>query len=100
MLVSVAVAMTVWTSGASASASSRVGRSSKSELIIADLAPFSGVVAVLSGQVMLGETDITNKKAEDITRSGVGYVPQVDDVFGPLSVKENLEMGGYLLPSS
>ncbi len=59
-----------------------------------------GVVAVLSGQVMLGETDITNKKAEDITRSGVGYVPQVDDVFGPLSVKENLEMGGYLLPTS
>ena len=30
-------------------------------------------------------------------RAGVGYVPQVDDVFGPLSVRENLEMGGYLL---
>ena len=27
----------------------------------------------------------------------MGYVPQVDDVFAPLSVKENLEMGGYLL---
>jgi ABC-type branched-subunit amino acid transport system ATPase component len=25
-------------------------------------------------------------------------VPQVDDVFAPLTVRENLEMGGYLLP--
>jgi branched-chain amino acid transport system ATP-binding protein len=24
-------------------------------------------------------------------------VPQIDDVFGPLTVRENLEMGGYLL---
>ena len=30
---------------------------------------------------------------------GVGYVPQVDDVFAPLTVRENLEMGGYLLKS-
>ena len=28
----------------------------------------------------------------------MGYVPQVDDVFAPLTVRENLEMGGYLLP--
>jgi ABC-type branched-subunit amino acid transport system ATPase component len=31
---------------------------------------------------------------------GVGYVPQIDDVFPPLSVKENLEIGGYLLKKS
>ena len=30
-------------------------------------------------------------------RGGVGYVPQVDDVFAPLTVRENLEMVGYLL---
>lgn len=58
-----------------------------------------GVVAVLSGHVSLGDTDLTNHKVEDIARSGVGYVPQVDDVFTPLTVKENLEMGGYLLPA-
>jgi ABC-type branched-subunit amino acid transport system ATPase component len=28
----------------------------------------------------------------------VGYVPQVRDIFEPLTVLENLEMGGYLLP--
>ena len=58
-----------------------------------------GVVKVLSGSVLLDDVDITNQAPEDTARVGVGYVPQVDDVFGPLSVKENLEMGGYLLPS-
>jgi ABC-type branched-subunit amino acid transport system ATPase component len=58
-----------------------------------------GVVKVLSGSVLLDGVDITNQAPEDTARVGVGYVPQVDDVFGPLSVRENLEMGGYLLPS-
>lgn len=57
-----------------------------------------GVVRVLAGTVLHGEQPITNAAPEDIARRGVGYVPQVDDVFGPLSVRENLEMGGYLLP--
>ncbi len=30
-------------------------------------------------------------------RQGVGYVPQIRDVFPTLSVWENLQMGGYLL---
>jgi branched-chain amino acid transport system ATP-binding protein len=29
---------------------------------------------------------------------GVAYVPQLDNVFGPLSVRENLELGGGRLP--
>jgi ABC-type branched-subunit amino acid transport system ATPase component len=57
-----------------------------------------GVVQVLSGQVLLDGQDVANRAPEDIARLGVGYVPQVDDVFGPLSVRENLEVGGYLLP--
>jgi ABC-type branched-subunit amino acid transport system ATPase component len=57
-----------------------------------------GVVRALSGRVLLGGDDITGRPPELVTRAGVGYVPQVDDVFGPLSVRENLEMGGYLLP--
>jgi ABC-type branched-subunit amino acid transport system ATPase component len=28
---------------------------------------------------------------------GVGYVPQLDNVFKPMTVRENLEMGGYRL---
>jgi len=57
-----------------------------------------GVVRALSGQVLLDGRDVTNQAPEFLARSRVGYVPQVDDVFGPLSVRENLEMGGYLLP--
>jgi branched-chain amino acid transport system ATP-binding protein len=56
-----------------------------------------GVVRVSGGTVTIGERDVTNRSPEDIARAGVGYVPQVDDVFAPLTVKENLEMGGYLL---
>lgn len=58
-----------------------------------------GQVRVMSGRVTLREQEITNWPTDDVARSGVGYVPQVDDVFGPLTVRENLEIGGYLLPS-
>jgi ABC-type branched-subunit amino acid transport system ATPase component len=57
-----------------------------------------GVVPVLSGRVLVDDFDVNNQAPEDIARLGVGYVPQVDDVFTPLTVRENLEMGGYLLP--
>jgi branched-chain amino acid transport system ATP-binding protein len=56
-----------------------------------------GIVHISSGTVRVGDQDITNQPPEEIARAAVGYVPQVDDVFGPLTVKENLEMGGYLL---
>jgi ABC-type branched-subunit amino acid transport system ATPase component len=56
-----------------------------------------GVVPVLAGQVSVAGQDITNQPPERVATLGVGYVPQVDDVFAPLTVKENLEIGGYLL---
>ncbi len=62
------------------------------------LKSMAGVVHISGGTVRVGDRDVTNLAPEEIARGGVGYVPQVDDVFGPLSVRENLEMGGYLLP--
>lgn len=59
-----------------------------------------GVVKVLDGSVKIGDTSITNMAPEEVAKIGVGYVPQIDDVFPPLSVKENLEIGGYLLKRS
>jgi ABC-type branched-subunit amino acid transport system ATPase component len=58
-----------------------------------------GVVRVTAGSVLVGDADVTRRTPEEVARAGVGYVPQVDDVFAPLTVRENLEMGGYLLPS-
>jgi branched-chain amino acid transport system ATP-binding protein len=56
-----------------------------------------GLVQIFSGAVVVAEVDVTGWRSERIARHGVGYVPQVDDVFSPLTVRENLEMGGYLL---
>ena len=56
-----------------------------------------GILRASSGQVFVGSDDVTNHAPEDLARRGVGYVPQVNDIFEPLTVHENLEMGGYLL---
>lgn len=59
-----------------------------------------GIVRIESGTVHVGDRDVTGWPPEEVARIGVGYVPQVDDVFAPLTVQENLEMGGYLLPAA
>src|SRR6201986_1130074 len=56
-----------------------------------------GVVRASAGTVTVGDVAVTNRPPEEVARAGGGYVPQVDDVFAPLTVRENLEMGGYLL---
>ena len=61
------------------------------------LKSLAGVVRASAGTVTVGDRDLTGRPPEDVARAGVGYVPQVDDVFAPLTVRENLEMGGYLL---
>jgi len=55
-----------------------------------------GLVPVRSGRVTLRGRDITGLPAHDLVRQGVGYVPQVRNVFATLTVAENLEMGLYL----
>lgn len=59
-----------------------------------------GVIRAMSGRVSVGGQDVTNLATERLVEKGIGYVPQMKDVFGPLSVQENLMMGGYLLRSS
>ncbi len=56
-----------------------------------------GILKLDSGRILLGSDDVTGRAPEDLARRGVGYVPQVNDIFEPLTVLENLEMGGYLL---
>jgi branched-chain amino acid transport system ATP-binding protein len=56
-----------------------------------------GILRVTGGRILLGADDVTNHPPEELARRGVGYVPQVNDIFEPLTVLENLEMGGYLL---
>ncbi len=56
-----------------------------------------GMIPAMSGSVRLGDEDVTNMAANDLAKRGLGYVPQVNDVFETLSVVDNLAMGGYLL---
>jgi neutral amino acid transport system ATP-binding protein len=53
-----------------------------------------GYLRPRAGHVWLYERDITGEKPHTITRQGVSYVPQLANVFGTLTVEENLEMGG------
>jgi len=59
----------------------------------------AGLLRVQSGSITLSGRQIANTRAHRLARLGLGYVPQNNDVFDPLTVQENLEMGGYLLAS-
>ena len=58
----------------------------------------AGVLAPSRGRVRLGGTSIAGRPPREISALGVAFVPQERNVFPTLSVRENLEMGGYLEP--
>ena len=57
-----------------------------------------GIVPVRSGRVTLRGEAITDLAAHHLVRRGLGYVPQRDNVFPSLTVRDNLRMGCYLDP--
>jgi branched-chain amino acid transport system ATP-binding protein len=59
-----------------------------------------GLVAIRSGTVTLRGEDITGKKAHQLVRKGVGFVPQTNNVFPRLTIEENLQMGLYHDPKA
>lgn len=56
-----------------------------------------GLTNQIGGSIVFDGTEISTMDPEEIIREGIGYVPQTDNVFPPLSVRENLEMGAYIL---
>ncbi len=54
-----------------------------------------GLTRVFKGQIIYEGRDITKMLPEERARIGLGYVPQVNNVFPNLTVEENLEMGAY-----
>ncbi|MDE3131110.1 MAG: ABC transporter ATP-binding protein [Acidobacteriota bacterium] len=57
-----------------------------------------GVIKPSAGRVLLAGQDLTGMRTDQICRRAIGYIPQVRDIFPRLTVRENLEMGGYALP--
>ena len=57
-----------------------------------------GLVAVSSGSIRFQGADITGGPSHELVARGVGFVPQLDNVFARLTVRDNLRMGSYLRP--
>lgn len=53
-----------------------------------------GLLEPWNGSILLRGEDVSGTGPENLVRDGVGYVPQIDNVFPSLSVDENLRMGG------
>lgn len=52
-----------------------------------------GVVPLSTGSIRLDGADMTRATPYERVRRGVGYVPQGREIFGRLSVEDNLRMG-------
>jgi branched-chain amino acid transport system ATP-binding protein len=60
----------------------------------------AGLLKPKSGSVTIDGDNITGRQPRDIARAGVAYVPQEHNIFPTMSVRENLEMGGYVEPKA
>ncbi|HJN60680.1 MAG TPA: ABC transporter ATP-binding protein [Alphaproteobacteria bacterium] len=55
-----------------------------------------GMLDLRGGEVRLDGDDITKLSPQERVRRGMGFVPQTQNIFTSMTVRENLEMGAYL----
>jgi branched-chain amino acid transport system ATP-binding protein len=56
-----------------------------------------GLTTYMGGSITFDGEEISGENPEEIIHHGLGYVPQNENVFSSLTVRENLEMGAYIL---
>lgn len=56
-----------------------------------------GLLEDSKGKIIFNDTDLLQSRTDEIVKAGISFVPQGNRVFTDLTVKENLEVGGYLL---
>ena len=59
-----------------------------------------GLLNLKSGSVTLNGEDISKINPQDRVKKGISFVPQTRNVFAELTVRENLEIGGFLTEGS
>jgi branched-chain amino acid transport system ATP-binding protein len=64
------------------------------------LKTIAGLLHPARGTIHLRETPLGGLAPRAISRLGVAFVPQEHNVFPTMSVRENLEMGGYIDPAA
>ena len=52
-----------------------------------------GIINISGGRFFINGVEKTNTPTHQIVNEGVGYVPQVENVFPSLTIEENLEIG-------
>jgi len=55
-----------------------------------------GLLPAQSGKILLNSADVTGKPPDQLVQGGLSYVPQVDNVFPSLTIRDNLEMGAFI----
>jgi branched-chain amino acid transport system ATP-binding protein len=61
------------------------------------LKAIAGALHSSKGSILFENQEISRLSTADIVRRGITYVPEARLIFGPLTVKENLELGAYIL---
>jgi branched-chain amino acid transport system ATP-binding protein len=61
------------------------------------LRTISGLIRPREGQITFGDQDITRQPAHRIVEAGISHAPEGRQIFGTLTVTENLNMGAYSL---
>jgi len=60
----------------------------------------AGIVPKFNGRVSLRGADITKVKAHELARQGLGFVPQMNNVFTLMTVADNLRLAADILPAA
>jgi len=61
------------------------------------LKKISGLIEAQEGSILFNGEDITNLPAEKITQKGIAMSPEGRQIFGNLSVEENLKVGAFTI---
>ncbi len=59
----------------------------------------AGLIRPTAGKVFVEGKELSGQPVETLVRRGIAYVPQVENVFPDLTIRENLDMGGYVRKS-